>query len=249
LNTNSSFNLQVDVMQYPVFTGKVSDITFTKSLLVIQTINAYSYVMAQRTVAFKTALQQADILIADGFPIVLAAKLLKKQNISKIAGADLFFHFMNIMEQQHGRVFFIGSANNTLEKIKQRVAVDYPHISVGVYSPPYKASFSKDDSVEMLSQINAFSADVVYVGMTAPKQEVWVNSNKEQIQAKAICSIGAVFDFYAGTVQRAPQWMINVKAEWFYRLVREPKRMWRRYLVYSPLFFRDLLLYMLSIKK
>lgn len=239
----------VHIFHYPVFSQSLSDINIEGSKKLIQTINAYSYVMAERTPEFKKALQNADVLIPDGFPIVLAAKILAKQNIQKIAGADLFFHCMNICNESKGRVFFIGSTETTLAKIRERAAQEFPDIAVASYSPPYKSQFSKEDSEDMLKAINAHKPDVVFVGMTAPKQEMWAEEHKHAIHAKAICSIGAVFDFYAGTVQRAPQWMIKLKLEWFYRLVKEPKRMWKRYLVYSPLFFWDLFLYWIGVRK
>lgn len=239
----------VRIFHYPVFSQSLSDIDIEGRKKLIQTINAYSYVMAERTPQFKQALQNADILIPDGFPIVLAAKILAKQNIQKIAGADLFFQCMNICNKNNGKVFFIGSTETTLAKIKERAAIDFPNIHVATYSPPYKPTFSAEDSKKMIHAINAHNPDVVFVGMTAPKQEMWAEEYKQEIQAQAICSIGAVFDFYAGTVKRAPQWMIQLKLEWLYRLVKEPKRMWKRYLVYSPLFFWDLFLYWIGVKK
>ena len=83
----------------------------------------------------------------------------------------------------------------------------------------------------MLAAISQFNPDVLFIGMTAPKQEVWAYEHLEQIQAKHICCIGAVFDFYAGTIHRAPQWIIRMGLEWLYRLASEPKRLWRRYLI------------------
>lgn len=238
-----------EIFHYPIFAQPLSDISITDEKQLIQTINAFSYVMAERIPIFKNALQNADILIPDGFPIVFASKLLKKEKLEKIAGADLFFHFMNIVNNKGGRVFFIGSTESTLLKIKERALKEFPNVNVGIYSPPHKSQFSQEDSNKMVAAINAHRADVVFVGMTAPKQEMWTEEFKNDIQTKVICSIGAVFDFYAGTVKRAPNWMIKLKLEWFYRLVKEPKRMWRRYLVYSPLFFWDLLLYWIKIKK
>jgi N-acetylglucosaminyldiphosphoundecaprenol N-acetyl-beta-D-mannosaminyltransferase len=235
-------------MQYPVFQGDISNISLSDSRQIIQTINAYSYIMAERLPEFKRALQNANILIADGFPIVLTAKLLKNKKITKIAGADLFFHLMKIANENSSRIFFIGSTDSTLGKIKKKISIEYMNITCGFYSPPYKSIFSEDDSELMLSKINEFKADIVFVGMTAPKQEMWVEAYKNRITAKTVCSIGAVFDFYAGTIKRAPKWMILFKLEWFYRLISEPKRMWKRYLIYSPLFFWDLLLYLIRLK-
>jgi len=242
-------NCTVELFHYPVYSEKLSDISFVNTLQVVQTINAYSYVMAERIPDFKRALQNADILIADGFPIVIASRLLKNQKISKIDVEDLFLYFMDMLNKTNGRVFFLGSTDSTLLKIRDRASIDYPNIIIGKYSPPYKNVFLEEDSLIMLNKINEFNADVVFVGMTAPKQEMWVEANKQSINAKAVCSIGAVFDFYAGTVNRAPQILITLKLEWFYRLCKEPKRMWRRYLIYSPLFFWELFLYLIKIKK
>lgn len=239
----------INIFHYPVYSQLLSDISITHNKQLIQTINAYSYVMAECSPAFKEALQMADILVPDGFSIVLAARLLKSTKIIKIAGEDLFFHLMNILNEKGGRVFFIGSAEETLLKIKKRALKDFPNVKVGTYSPPYKETFSDEDSKKMVGNINEFAPDVVFVGMTAPKQEVWANTHKNKIEAKIICSIGAVFDFYAGTVKRAPKWMIDLRLEWFYRLLKEPKRMWKRYLIYSPKFFWDLFLYWIKIKK
>ena len=93
----------------------------------------------------------------------------------------------------------------------------------------------------MLDVINSFVPDVLFVGMTAPKQEIWAHQNFKKIKAKRVISIGAVFDFYAGTVKRAPKWMISLGFEWIYRLIREPKRMWRRYLIGNIKFIAQIL--------
>ena len=130
-----------------------------------------------------------------------------------------------------GKVFFLGSTEETLAKILERAAKEYPNVEVGTYSPPYKPEFSEKDNAAMIAAVNAFKPDVLFVGMTAPKQEKWAYKNFEQLEVGHVCCIGAVFDFYAGTINRAPQWMLRLGLEWFYRLVKEPKRMWRRYLI------------------
>ena len=88
----------------------------------------------------------------------------------------------------------------------------------------------------MIEAVNAVSPDVLFVGMTAPKQEKWVYMNIDKLQVGHVCSIGAVFDFYAGTIKRAPNWMIRIGLEWFYRFIKEPRRMWRRYLLGNIIF-------------
>ena len=230
---------QIEIMHHNLFTEKVTDIVLSDSKQIINTLNAFSFVVAEKNVLFKQALQNSDILVADGFPIVLAARILKNKQLIKIAGADLFFHFMNLLNEKSGKAFFLGSSADTLQKIQKNASNDFENVS----------TFTDDDSKAMTEAINQINPDVVFVGMTAPKQECWVDANKHHISAKVICSIGAVFDFYAGTVKRAPKWMINAKLEWFYRLIKEPSRMWKRYLIYSPKFFYYLILFKLGVRK
>lgn len=199
--------------------------------LLISTLNAHSYNVSKTDTLFHEALIKSDVLIPDGVSIVLSMRFLKGEKIKKIAGADLFFYEMNRLQQKGGSCFFLGSSTPTLEKIKARAAKDYPNVQVNSYSPPYKPEFSKEDNVAMLYEVNKCKPDVLFVGMTAPKQEKWAYQNKTDLNTKHICCIGAVFDFYAGTTKRAPQWMIKIGMEWLYRLLSEPKRLWKRYLI------------------
>jgi len=132
-------------------------------------------------------------------------------------------------------VLFLGITEAVLAKIKTRAERDYPNVEVHTYSPPYKPEFSAEDNAAMIAVINAVQPDVLFVGMTAPKQEKWayriINNEKLIINNCHICCIGAVFDFYAETVKRAPLWWQEHSLEWLYRLIKEPRRMWRRYLV------------------
>ena len=128
-------------------------------------------------------------------------------------------------------VFFLGSNTSTLELIKNKAKKEFPNVHVSYYSPPYVAEFSESDSAKMLDEINRFKPDVLFVGMTAPKQEKWSYAHLNKIYSGHICNIGAVFDFYAGNIKRAPQWMIKLGFEWLYRLIMEPMRLWRRYIL------------------
>src|SRR5690606_27061948 len=158
------------------------------------------------------------------------------ESIKKIAGADVFKHLMVELEKKGGRCFFLGSSKPTLDKINKKLARNYPNVKAGFFSPPFKPVFSGEDSSEMVKAVNRFQPDVLFVGMTAPKQEKWVQAFKNELDAPIICAIGAVFDFYAGTVDRPKQFWIDMGLEWFIRLNREPKRLWKRYLYYGPVF-------------
>jgi N-acetylglucosaminyldiphosphoundecaprenol N-acetyl-beta-D-mannosaminyltransferase len=199
--------------------------------LLINTLNAHSFNMVQTDDLFAASLKNSDVLIPDGISVVWALRFLNGERIKKIAGADLFFYEMERLNRNGGSCFFLGSSDQTLNSIAERAAREYPAVKVGKFSPPYKPAFTDEDNDLMIGSVNAFKPDVLFVGMTAPKQEKWAYENKSRLLAGHICSIGAVFDFYAGTVGRAPEWMISAGLEWFYRLIREPSRMWRRYLI------------------
>ena len=218
-----------------IFKGNLNQIVFEKKTL-INTLNQYSFCIAEQDPKFKSALQDSDILLPDGMAIVAAVRWLKGQKIKKIAGADIHLHLLQELNRKHGRCFYLGSSENTLLQIKERLAIEFPNIKTGTFSPPFASEFSKEDNAKMIQSVNDFQPDVLFVGMTAPKQEKWVHAHKDQINTKIICTIGAVFDFYAQTIKRPSAFWINLRLEWFIRLVKEPRRMWKRYLYYGPVF-------------
>lgn len=234
----------VPLMEYSIYNGDLFNLDSSKKTL-ITTINQYSFCIAEEDQEFKKALLQSDILLPDGMAIVSAVQLQTGKKIKKIAGADIHLHLLNDLNEKAGSCFYLGASESTLAKIKERLAKEFPNIEVATYSPPFKSHFSKLENKEMIDVINAFAPDVVFVGMTAPKQEKWAFHHKTQLKTKTICAIGAVFDFYAGTVERPSSFWINLKLEWLIRLVKEPKRMWKRYLYYGPVFIG----YMLQNKK
>ena len=205
----------------------------------INTINAHSYNTAQKDVLFADALKNGDYLIPDGASILRACRFLKAKSQPKerIAGWDLFVFEMNKLNERGGKCFFMGSSEKVLDLIRQKVAIDYPNIVVESYSPPYKTEFTDDDNQQIINAINNANPDLIWIGMTAPKQEKWTFKHWSELNIHCHCgTIGAVFDFYAGTSKRAPLWWQNHSLEWLYRLIKEPKRMWRRYVIGNPLF-------------
>lgn len=202
--------------------------------LLINTINAFSYDNARKDVLFSEALQKGDVLIPDGISIVKACRFLnaKSQPKERIAGWDLFVYEMEKLNRVGGKVMFLGSSDAVLNLIRHRVAEKYPKIEVDTYSPPYKPEFSDEDNEAMISAINHSNPDLLWIGMTAPKQEKWAYTHLNRLDVHChIGTIGAVFDFFAGTVKRAPERWQRAGLEWLYRLLSEPRRMWRRYFI------------------
>ena len=230
----------VPLADYSIYDGDLKDLSFAGKTL-INTINQYSYCIAQTDSEFKSALQGSDILLPDGMAIVAAVRLLEDQKIKKIAGADLHNFLLNDLNKKGGTCFYLGSSENTLQKIAMRLAIEFPNVQFKTFSPAYASEFSAIENKQMVDAVNAFQPEVLFIGMTAPKQEKWGYANKAALDAKIICSIGAVFDFYAGTVVRPHPFWIKLRLEWFIRLVKEPKRMWKRYLYYGPVFIKLIL--------
>lgn len=139
-------------------------------------------------------------------------------------------------------VMFMGSSQKVLDLVVKRAAEVYPHLKIVTYSPPYKPEFSEEDNKAIIDAINAVNPDLLWIGMTAPKQEKWTYSHWNELNIHChVGTIGAVFDFFAGTVERAPMWWQRHGLEWLYRLLKEPKRMWRRYIIGNTLFLWNML--------
>ena len=205
----------------------------------INTVNAHSFNTAKKDKLFAEALTNGDVLIPDGVSIVKACRRIKAKSQPKerIAGWDLFEFEMSKLEKKGGTVMFMGSSQKVLDLIVKRAAKVYPHLKVVTYSPPYKPEFSDEDNTAIIEAINNANPDLLWIGMTAPKQEKWTYSHWKELNIHChVGTIGAVFDFFAGTVERAPIWWQEHGLEWLYRLLKEPKRMWRRYIIGNTLF-------------
>ena len=229
--------------------------------LLINTINAHSYNTARKDVLFAEALTNGDVLIPDGVSIVKACKWIKAKSQPKerIAGWDLFSFEMKRLEElgvensknktqdsnlQSPTVMFMGSSQRVLDLIVERAAKEYPHLRVVTYSPPYKPVFSVEDNRAIIDAINAANPDLLWIGMTAPKQEKWTYEHWDKLSIHChVGTVGAVFDFFAGTVERAPLWWQRHGLEWLYRLLKEPRRMWRRYIIGNALFLWNMLVH------
>ena len=232
-------------MNYNIFTQSLNDLNLEKRQI-INTINPHSYVTAKKDLLFNKALNNSDILIPDGSGIVLAAKQLQNKRIKKIAGANLHAFLLENLNKRQGKVFYMGASKETLKKIEKKLSIEYPHIQVQTYSPPFKDNFTKEENNTIIKTINQFSPDVLFIGMTAPKQEKWLDEHKESLNFTIASSIGAVFDFYAETVNRPSALWIDLHLEWFIRFVAEPKRLWRRNIISTPKFLADLVRFKIS---
>ena len=197
--------------------------------------NPHSLVVARTDAEFRRALETASAVVADGVGCQWGAAISGACVGPRITGTDFFLSVMSALDRTSGRAFFFGSSDAVLGKLAARVGRDFPRVSITCLSPPFRP-WTEEENARMIGEIHRFKPDVLWVGMTAPKQEKWSASNAARLQVPVIGSIGAVFDYYAGVTHRAPQWVCNLGLEWLYRLPREPKRLWRRTFVSAPAF-------------
>lgn len=212
--------------------------------------NPHSYATALNDAPFSIALRDADWLVPDGGGIVLASRVLKGQIQKRVTGSDVFQGVHECLNAAGGHsVFFLGSTEETLTALRQKLGRECPRIRVaGTYSPPFKPEFTDQEMDAMVNAINSVQPDVLWVGMTQPKQEKWIYQNRNRLKVKFAGAVGAVFDFYTGRVKRSSPLFQKLGLEWLPRLIRNPLRLWRRMFVSAPVFLWHLFLSRFSKK-
>jgi N-acetylglucosaminyldiphosphoundecaprenol N-acetyl-beta-D-mannosaminyltransferase len=238
------------VLGFPVHAGDVDDLISEIAEWVRQgdrcrwlaCMNPGSYAVATKHGEFAQALCACDWLIPDGIGIVLASMMGQRRIRHRISGGDLFERLCRRLNDEGGfRVFFLGATEQTLAEIGCRLSIDYPRLVLaGTYSPPFREKFSESENGAMLDAVRRARPDVLWVGMTSPKQDLWIRDNLSDLSVKFAAGIGAVFDFYSGRMPRAGKWVQRLGMEWVVRALREPRRMWRRPVVAIPLFLSHL---------
>ena len=238
----------IKCMGFSVYSERIENVKIENSKAqLLTTISPNSYGISTKDPLFREALMKSDYLVLDGVYFALSSILLHGKNISKNQGSDVFFHFMKRIDEQHGKIFFLGSSEEILNKMIIKTSSDYPNIRVASYSPPFKQEFSDEDNRKMIDALNNFAPDVLFVAMTCPKQEKWAYQHKEKINAKLICCVGAVFDWYAGNEKTiAPLWW-KLRLGWLVRTIHRPEIL-KRY-PNIGVFFWHLFLAILGFKK
>lgn len=237
------------VMGFNVFSDHLSKIPIRmKPARVVSTISPNSYGLSTKISQLDRALKGSDYLVLDGVYFALASIVLRGRNIKKNQGPDVFYHFMDRLNNMGGTAFFLGSTQKTLDLIKQQTNLEFPNIKLFSLSPPFTDTFSTNEEKEMIDSINAVHPDIVFVGMTCPKQEVWSVQNKDKIDAGLIVCIGNVFDWFAGTQRPIHPIWFSLRLGWLVRIFLRPE-IFKRNIGNQLKFFRHLFMIILGIKK
>lgn len=205
---------------------------------------------AQHDPAFKQILNTADLVVSDGMPLVWAGRRHGFVSMKRrVYGPELMMTFCRQTAGRGYRHYFYGGAAGVPEHLAETLSRRFPGFQVaGCYSPPFRP-LSEEEDHEVVARINASGADILWVGLSTPKQEKWMHAHREQLHVPVLMGVGAAFDLNTGRLTQAPAWMREHGMEWFFRLVMEPRRLWRRYLVLGSKFAWNVSLEMLNLKQ
>ena len=203
---------------------------------------------SQKDKELRRILNSAGLTTPDGMSVVWACKFYGYSNVERVYGPDLMLNFSAIAAERGYTNFYFGGSNEVPEELAERLCQRFPGLKVaGTYSPPFRPLTPEEDE-DIVETINQADPDVVWVGLGAPKQDLWMGEHIGRINAPVMVGVGAAFDFLSGRKEWAPKWVQRTGLEWLFRLVREPRRLWRRNL-YHPLFAYNVLLQRMGIKR
>lgn len=197
--------------------------------------NAHSVVLSVHDARFRAAVSKADLATPDGAPVAWMLRRQGARDQARVSGPDLMLAYLAQAEQRGESIYLYGSTGDTLARLEAALRQSFPRLRIaGSHSPPFRA-LSREEDDAAVAHINASGAATVWVSLGCPKQELWMEAHRGRVRGVMI-GVGAAFDFHAGTLRRAPPWMQQRGLEWLHRLLGEPRRLWKRYLVTNLLF-------------
>lgn len=198
--------------------------------------NANDVVTAKRNVKVRNATNNSSLTVADGISLVLLSRLKGYPLKKRVYGPDLMLELLKLAEIKGYSNFFYGTTQITLDLLTDNLRIKFPKLKIaGVYSPPF-APLSAEEDKKIIELINKVSPEIVWVGLGTPKQQLWMHEHSDKLKVPVMLGVGAAFDFFAGIKPQAPRWIRESGFEWLFRLITEPKRLWRRYLINNLLF-------------
>jgi N-acetylglucosaminyldiphosphoundecaprenol N-acetyl-beta-D-mannosaminyltransferase len=210
--------------------------------------NVHSVMEARRDETLRAIFNAAALAVPDGVPLVWVGRLRGRREVRRVYGPDLTLRLCERAALRGYRCFFYGGAPGVAEQLAEALSRRFPGLPVvGAEAPPFRPLTEEEDE-EAVRRMNAAAPDLVFVGLGCPKQERWMATHRERLHAPALLGVGAAFDFHTGRVAQAPRWMMRSGLEWLFRLGKEPRRLWHRYLVYNPLFLFHVTLELVGLR-
>ena len=232
----SLLGIRLSTFNLPTAAAEMAQAVAERRLSYASTCPVYTLMQGHERADVKSALNGADWVTPDGMPVVWALKRLGASGVGRVYGPDLMLALSAISAERGYRQFYLGGAPGVAEDLARAMQQRCPGLRVaGVYSPPF-GDQSPAEERAMLDCVNASGADIVWVGLGSPKQDLWMARYRPLLSPPLLVAVGAAFDFFTGRQPQAPVWMQRGGLEWLFRLGASPKRLWRRYLVYNPRF-------------
>jgi N-acetylglucosaminyldiphosphoundecaprenol N-acetyl-beta-D-mannosaminyltransferase len=233
--TATVLSTPIDVLTWTAAIGRIQAWAEQGGSHYVCICNVHSVVTARQDSFFKGILSAADMATSDGAPVAWMLRCLGFPSQQRINGPDLMWRYCEQAAKRGEPIYLYGGSAETLDALQVRLVKAFPDLKIaGAVSPPFRALTDEEDEAEV-ARINASGARTVWISLGCPKQEKWMASHKGRVNAVMV-GVGAAFDYHAGTTARAPLWMQENGLEWLYRLIREPRRLWRRYVVTNTLF-------------
>lgn len=229
LNTVNIFNVEVHSLNMAQTVALIDDAIRSKKQVVHNCINANKVVLIQKDKLLRQSLDEADIISADGQAVVWASKLFGKPLPERVPGIDLMNEVIKEAAEKEYKIFFFGAKEEIVKQASRIYADKYGKKLIGGYRNGY---FSAVEEESIAEEINSSGASILFVAIPSPQKEIFIKNHKERMpNVFLMMGVGGSFDVVAGKVKRAPRWMQDRGLEWFYRLIQEPRKMWRRYLI------------------
>lgn len=199
----------------------------------VVTINASHLVMMKQDQKLKHACAQGDLVIPDGVPVIWGSRLSKTPLKERIAGIDLMTRLLLEAEQNQLRIFLLGATPHVLERLCARLRLRYPQLHIGGTQHGY---FRPEDEAQVIERIRASKSHILFVGLPSPQKEIWCEKKRDLLGVPVLMGVGGSFDVLSGDIKRAPRSWQNLGLEWSWRLLQEPRKMWKRYLTTNTAF-------------
>jgi N-acetylglucosaminyldiphosphoundecaprenol N-acetyl-beta-D-mannosaminyltransferase len=239
----------ISVLNLPAALAAIADAVRARRKGYICVTGVHGVMEAQDDAAFKNILNHAFLCTPDGMPMVWAGKLNGHRDMRRVYGPDLMLEICAWSENNSCRHFFYGGADGVAELLAEKLKAKFPKLEiVGTYTPPFRA-LNAEEQKKLAEQIAAAQPDILWVGLSTPKQEKFMAEFLPKLDATLMIGVGAAFDFHSGRVKQAPRWMQRSGLEWFYRLCSEPRRLAKRYFRNNPLFVLNFLGQLTGLKK
>lgn len=198
--------------------------------------SVHGIMLAQDDAALARIFNQADVVTPDGMPVVWALRSFGCRGQQRVYGPTLMLAICAKAEEAGHSIFLYGGREETLPRLEKRLKERFPRLRIaGSYSPPFR-TLTAEEEEQVQRRIRESDADIVFAGISTPKQERWMWEHREALPGVTLIGVGAAFDFHAGRTRQAPPWMQRLGLEWFFRLIVEPRRLWKRYLLVTPRF-------------